>query len=853
MNTQLFKKALSLSLSRVILTSLSARKIWLRAFVLVVIVLIAGPAKVAAYDVCSDPGSPCTHEVMTGYGLDFFLDKVRQELQYAGIHHPYAKDIDDHWWAIEEGAGIPDQYDPLYGNYGADGMFVTITHFWDADSCFGAPMDVLLDDYPNALNVAQALWTRALGAYAARNKGDAYRFLGMITHFLGDMTVPAHVKNDMHGPGNRDAFEKWMCKPAEGGGDSPNVILTPAEIEVLIGPQIQMPAILAETETENRFLWLFLNTNQVADYFASDGDEGDPNWPSDPYYSYVNDWLGESLALVKLACEDEPGGCPTNTDHLDDNEGGYYYLDDNSDLKYLPENNDEDGDLSLIRKYSYLPGIYAIGALLYLWDDAISRPILTVNVHKITEGSGGIDPGGTPDYFVGMVMGYNERFCSNPDNCPDPVGAYLFNRGCAIRGIDSTPFPSNVTRADAFKGVADGGTENQSVVWPNYHFGQSYNYARGASEYVAGMDIVDISLSVWDQDELDSPLFDHPYVGDDIADIHPADAYTTLSIKVDLAKCLSHDDDAVEIRGIVEKFRCAPSASPTEEYLIEMSGNGDDDATVFFSVAMVQPDSSPPVITCDAPDGVWHGADVSISCTAADAGSGLANPADDAAFLLWTDVPLETETGNAATDTKEVCDAAGNCATAGPVSGNMVDKKAPEITIVQPVTAQYVHSATLELDYTVTDDGSEVLTVTPTMNGSPTVAGKDLSSGRVINLLTSLPLGANTFTVNAVDNVGNNASPPASVTFTIIVTPQSMIDAVNQFQASGAIGRKAVRPLLAKLRNAMAKQSKGQCGPAGNMYGAFINQVQGQSGKSITLAAAGILIADALYLIAHCP
>jgi hypothetical protein len=137
------------------------------------------------------------------------------------------------------------------------------------------------------------------------------------------------------------------------------------------------------------------------------------------------------------------------------------------------------------------------------------------------------------------------------------------------------------------------------------------------------------------------------------------------------------------------------------------------------------------------------------------------------------------------------------------------------------------------------------------MNGSTTVGGSGLPSGQAINLLTSLPLGPNTFAINAVDKVGNASS--ASVVFTIIVTAQSMIDDVNQLAGSGAIAATEVNSLLAKLQNAQDQRAKGNCNSSGNMYQAFINEVNAQTGKSITPAAAAILIADAQYLIAHCP
>ena len=252
---------------------------------------------------------------------------------------------------------------------------------------------------------------------------------------------------------------------------------------------------------------------------------------------------------------------------------------------------------------------------------------------------------------------------------------------------------------------------------------------------------------------------------------------------------------------------------------------------------------------CGSPDGLWHATDVVIPCTASDSLSGLAHPAD-ASFNLTTSVPAGTETATAFTNSHVVSDVAGNSTTAGPIGPNMVDKTKPVITITMPTATTYTHSSTLTLGYTVTDTGSGVGTVTPTMNGSGTVGGSTIVNGLAISLLTALPLGPNTFAITAYDKVLNTSS--ASVTFTIIVTAASMIDDVNELQASGAITMNT-NPLLAKLNAALADRGRGNCTAAGNDYGAFINQVMAQTGKGITAAAAAILIADAEYLQSHCP
>jgi hypothetical protein len=47
--------------------------------------------------------------------------------------------------------------------------------------------------------------------------------------------------------------------------------------------------------------------------------------------------------------------------------------------------------------------------------------------------------------------------------------------------------------------------------------------------------------------------------------------------------------------------------------------------------------------------------------------------------------------------------------------------------------------------------------------------------------------------------------------------------------------------------------SAGNCSTAANLYQAFINELQGQSGKHVSVSAASTMIADAQYLITLCP
>ncbi len=163
-------------------------------------------------------------------------------------------------------------------------------------------------------------------------------------------------------------------------------------------------------------------------------------------------------------------------------------------------------------------------------------------------------------------------------------------------------------------------------------------------------------------------------------------------------------------------------------------------------------DTSPPRVACQPADGLWHGDNVAIPCTASDAGSGLAEPTD-ASFDLVTALPAGQESADVPTNSRQVCDGAGNCTTAGPVTGNMIDRKAPTVTITTPADgATYPQGSTVTADYTCTDGGAGLASCDGTVpDGSP--------------IDTSTP-GTYTFTVEAADDVGNSSDPAAS-TYTV--------------------------------------------------------------------------------------
>jgi probable HAF family extracellular repeat protein len=190
----------------------------------------------------------------------------------------------------------------------------------------------------------------------------------------------------------------------------------------------------------------------------------------------------------------------------------------------------------------------------------------------------------------------------------------------------------------------------------------------------------------------------------------------------------------------------------TDAYAINASGqivgagfkDGKDENLSQLRAFLLTPDTTAPKIECGAADGLWHREDVSIPCTATDDGVGLANP-EAASFTLSTDVSDGTETADAETGSREVCDAAGNCATAGPIGGNKVDRKAPVITIgTTPGGNEYELGDDVVVDYDCLDGGS----------GTASCSGPVASGGK----LDTASVGQHSFAVKASDEAGNVGS-----------------------------------------------------------------------------------------------
>ena len=181
------------------------------------------------------------------------------------------------------------------------------------------------------------------------------------------------------------------------------------------------------------------------------------------------------------------------------------------------------------------------------------------------------------------------------------------------------------------------------------------------------------------------------------------------------------------------------------------------------------------------------------------------------------------------------------------------DTTPPVVTITAPTAQTYLHSALLTLHFSAVDgpDGTTP-SLAPPSGVKSIVANLDgtaVVDGQVVDLMT-LSIGTHTLTVTATDYYNNVTTQ--SVTFGVTITMQSLTNTVNRFFNEGKIDNAGIlNSFLAKLSAAQAAFARGQTKTAINNLNAFISEVQAQSGKHITKVAADMLIADAMWLIAH--
>jgi hypothetical protein len=233
---------------------------------------------------------------------------------------------------------------------------------------------------------------------------------------------------------------------------------------------------------------------------------------------------------------------------------------------------------------------------------------------------------------------------------------------------------------------------------------------------------------------------------------------------VSISLSASDNVDGSGVREITYSTSGAQTTAPTtvSGFTANLTITGEGETTIAYfatdnanntettQTLVVKVDKSAPSVSCGSADGLWHASNVTIPCSANDGVSGLAD-SGDSSFDLTTNVAANTETANASTNSRNVCDLAENCSTAGPVNDNKVDKKAPEITVTGPpsvTSGGQVPIPNVVSGATVTDNGSGVATII-----------QNPAAGTLVSL------GTHTITITATDAVGNTSE--ATTTFTV--------------------------------------------------------------------------------------
>jgi hypothetical protein len=148
-------------------------------------------------------------------------------------------------------------------------------------------------------------------------------------------------------------------------------------------------------------------------------------------------------------------------------------------------------------------------------------------------------------------------------------------------------------------------------------------------------------------------------------------------------------------------------------------------------------EKAPTLQSCDASDGNWHAANVTLYCTYTDGGSGPAS--QKVALATAVASGNETSNGVASSGGSHACDAVGNCAASpADIPGNKVDRKAP--AIVCNAAAFMLDQSPANATATATDGGSGPSSQTLS-------AAADTSTA-----------GLKSVTLTATDSVGNSSS-----------------------------------------------------------------------------------------------
>jgi len=217
----------------------------------------------------------------------------------------------------------------------------------------------------------------------------------------------------------------------------------------------------------------------------------------------------------------------------------------------------------------------------------------------------------------------------------------------------------------------------------------------------------------------------------------------------------------------------------------------------------------------------WYNANVTVHFTCQDADSGIPAGACPADQLL-------TEEGTSVQSTgRTVHDAAGNLSAPSNVVAVAIDKTVPAIVYTGNL-------GTYGVDQTVTI----TCTATDALSGVATASCANISGAAY-----SIGVGQHSYSATACDAAGNVGK--GSTTFSITVTFTGVTTLVNRWVTKTGIAAN----LVTTLQSAQAAFAGGNVNSGDNQLDSFINQVQSQSGKSLTTAQAKLLTQYAQLLM----
>lgn len=425
-------------------------------FMVVMLIGLACSPGASAYTV-GDDGDP-VHEYIVEQAFTLFPDHGLSNL---------AK--------IQSGAEHEDLHDHVYDRSGA---CTTYTHFWDLDEGIDDPVDCAEGSCgtgANAWQKVQILWGMAIGEYLSGDIEMGYHYLGHVCHLLADMSVPAHVHEDVHGPEpfEDDCYEDWMT-------------LAHAQLSDIEKAELVLQGPVVVPEGTDPLFYLFYTVNQVADFFASDALDGDPD---DKWCGWMHDVYTE-LGMYSLTS-------PLTTDDLSDNDDG---------------DDDDDGDLSVVRNYSYKFGIRATATLLkYFHDTVTPRKALTVVIDNVVakdcHDEGLVEPDCYADFFVEVSID-SAWYRNEGDQIVDEDGispGWAFGRDVGVSGS----IPIRILLWDEDEEGSPGGDDDLSDIDPQLPEGerQLNFWVDLATGIISGEDVsgtCGISLSVEGECETDN-------------------------------------------------------------------------------------------------------------------------------------------------------------------------------------------------------------------------------------------------------------------------------------------------------------------------------------------------------------